>query len=333
MQIFLVILAVLAGLFLLFTFGGGYYMYRFAIVRKKKKDYWREELHPSDTFTEEEKADIRRGEAFIRSHANEVITIESRDGLKLSAHLIENEVPVGLVIMVHGYRSHPMLDFSCAVEPFYRYGFSMLLIDHRAHGWSEGSHIGFGVTERDDVVRWAEYAKNRWSDLPVILDGVSMGGATVMMGAGLGYPDNVKAIIADCGYTSPGAICKKVLRQWFRLPPFPLYYGAKFWVKLLAGYDLDGASSAEALKSLSERADRPCVLIAHGMADDFVPYAMALECRAAMPEEDDRVWFVSSETAGHGLAFLKDREKYIAALEEMYAKAGVAVRKEKGKSE
>lgn len=327
MQIILAILAVLAGVFLLFTFGGGYYMYRFAIVSKKKKDYWREEMHPSGAFTEEERANILRGGAFIRSHVTEVITITSRDGLKLSGHLIENEAPVGLVIMVHGYRSHPMLDFSCAVEPFYDYGFSMLLIDHRAHGWSEGRHIGFGVNERYDLVRWAEYAKSRWPDRPVIFDGVSMGGATVMMSAGVGLPDNVKAMIADCGYTSPGAICKKVLYQWFRLPPFPIYYGAKFWVRLLAGYDLDGASSVDALGLLAERTDRPCVLIAHGMADDFVPYEMALECRSAMPEGDGRVWFVPSETAGHGLAFLKDREKYIAALEEMYAEAGIAVRK------
>ena len=178
MKVAVIILAVLACVFLLVTFGGGYYMYRFAIVRQKKKDYWKEEFNPPDYFTEEEKANVRRGEAFIRSHTKEIVEIQSHDGLKLSAHLIENENPVGLIIMVHGYRSHPIFDFSCAVEPFYAYGYSMLLIDHRAHGYSEGRHIGFGVTERHDLVRWAQYAKARWENLPVIFDGVSMGGAT-----------------------------------------------------------------------------------------------------------------------------------------------------------
>lgn len=326
MKLLLILFAVLAGLFLLFTLGGGYYLYRFAILRKKKKDYWRETLSPLESFTQEEREEIMRGGAFMRTHVSEVITIDSHDGLKLCGRLIAQEKPVGLVIMVHGYQSHPVLDFSCAVEPFFRYGFSMLMIDQRAHGSSEGKHIGFGVTERCDLVRWVDYARERWPELPVLLDGVSMGAATVMMGAELGYADNVKAIIADCGYTSPGAICKKVLYQWFKLPPFPIYYGAKFWIRLLAGYDLDGASSVSGLRKLEEQDTRPCVLLAHGVADDFVPYEMALECRAALSEEG-RVWFASSETAGHGRAFLKDREKYIAALEEMFACAGIKIRK------
>lgn len=41
MQVFLIILAILAVLFLIFTFGGGFYMYRFATYRKDdpNKDY------------------------------------------------------------------------------------------------------------------------------------------------------------------------------------------------------------------------------------------------------------------------------------------------------
>lgn len=327
MKILFIILAVLLGLFLLFTFGGGYYMYRFAIVRnKKQKDYWREDVPPNDMFTPEEKANIRRGELFIKSHVGETYEIESFDGLKLRGRMIENKNPVGLVIMVHGYRSHPVFDFSCAVEEFYRYGFSMLLISHRAHGLSEGKRIGFGTHESRDLMKWAEFIGEKYPGLPVIFDGVSMGGATVMMSADENLPGNVKALIADCGYTSPGAICRKVLYQWFKMKPFPIYYGAKFWVKLLAGYDLDGKSSVEALRKMAEDKNHPCLLIAHGEADDFVPYSMALECRAAVPNDDPRVWFVSSETAGHGLAFLKDRQKYIDALKEMYKAAGITIR-------
>ncbi|MBR3998236.1 MAG: alpha/beta hydrolase, partial [Clostridia bacterium] len=302
-------------------------MYRFAIVRKKNmRDYWKEEIRLDDTFTPEEKANIRSGERFIKSHIGETCEIESFDGLKLRGRIIENENPVGLVIMVHGYRSHPVFDFSCAVEEFYRYGFSMLLISHRAHGLSEGTRIGFGVHESRDLVKWAEFMGEKYPGLPVIFDGVSMGGATVMMSAGENLPGCVKAMIADCGYTSPGAICRKVLYQWFKMKPFPIYYGAKVWVKLLAKYDLDGKSSQDALRKMAENKNHPCILIAHGEADDFVPYSMALECRSALPEDDERVWFVSSETAGHGLAFLKDRQKYIDALKEMYKAAGIEIR-------
>ena len=36
-----------------------------------------------------------------------------------------------------------------------------------------------------------------------LLCGISMGCATTLMAAGLDLPDNVKGIIADCGFTSP----------------------------------------------------------------------------------------------------------------------------------
>ena len=37
----------------------------------------------------------------------------------------------------------------------------------------------------------------------IFLCGISMGCATTLMAAGLDLPDNVKGIIADCGFTSP----------------------------------------------------------------------------------------------------------------------------------
>ncbi len=327
MKIAWIVLAVIFFLLLLMAFGGGYYMYRFAILRGKKgRDYWEENLSRQDFFTPEEWEDIQKGEAFIKAHATEKVEITSRDGLKLRGRIIENEDPVGMIVMVHGYRSHPILDFSCAAEAFYRYGFSMLMIQHRAHGDSEGKHICFGVKESEDLCLWADMLRQRYPGLPVIFDGVSMGGATVMMSAGEELPSNVKGLIADCGYTTPADICKKCLREWFHLPPFPVYYGAALWTRLLGGFSLSGKSSVQALRKLAEKEDHPCLVIAHGRADDFVPYTMAEACRAALPKDDRRVWMVTSETAGHGMTFLKDREAYVKALREMYATAGIEIR-------
>lgn len=328
MQTFIITLLIIAILFLIFAFAGGFYMYRFATVRndKSNKDYWTRELKKTDYFTDEEFAMIKSGESFIKSEEREAVCIESHDGLRLSGHIIENPSPVGVIIMVHGYRSHPILDFSCAVEPYFNNGFTMLLITQRAHCDSGGKHIGFGVLERYDVVRWVDYAKNRWPDLPIVLDGVSMGASTIMMGGELGYPSNVKAIICDCGFTTPGAICRKVLKQWFKLPPFPLYYSAKLWINLFAKYDLEGASSVEGLKKLCESENSPCVLIAHGKKDDFVPYKMAEENREAY-KKAERLWFVSSDEADHGMTYLKDKDKYVTALYKMFTAAGIQIRK------
>lgn len=320
MDIVLVVLGVLIVLFLAVTFGGGYYMYRYAIVRDKKaKNFWVEEIAKSDEISDSAYAQIKEGERFIKGLTWEKVSIKSHDGLTLVGHVHENSAQRGVFIMVHGYKSAAVYDFSCAVGPMMEMGFSILLIEQRAHGESEGKRIGFGALERYDVVRWAEYAGERWGGLPVVLDGVSMGSSTVMMGGENGYPENVRALICDCGYTTPGAICRITLKRWFNLPPFPIYYGAKIFTRLLAGYDLDGVSSADGLRALAEK--KVPILIAHGRADGFVPFYMGEENFAAA-REGNAEFFVSEE-ADHALAYLCDRDGYTAAMHRLFDKAGI----------
>ena len=62
------------------------------------------------------------------------------------------------------------------------------------------------MLERYDVRAWVlEHNKRIGADTPVILDGISMGGATVAYAAGLELPKNVCAVMDDCGYSNPKA--------------------------------------------------------------------------------------------------------------------------------
>lgn len=320
----IIVIIILAVIFLLFTFGGGYYMYRFATLRnKKQKNYWKDELRPAKFLSEEDNGIISRGWKYIMDQSWESVSIESRDGLRLAGHYLEHPSPRGIVIQVHGYRGCGAFDFACAVKPFYKMGLSLLVIDQRSSGDSQGRHITFGYYERYDVVDWAKYVRERFPNLPVIMDGVSMGATTVMLAVEVGYPENVKAIIADCGYTSPGAICRKVLKQWFHLPPFPLYYGAKLWVRLLAKFDLDGVSCRRALKKLKETGIK--LLVAHGKEDGFVPCSMSIENTADFTKEDmdSFVQLFTAEGADHGLSYLRCREEYDCEIEKLFSRAGI----------
>ena len=70
-----------------------------------------------------------------------------------------------------------------------------------------------------------------------------MGCATTLMAAGLDLPDNVKGIIADCGFTSPWDIIKHVAKERFHLPPFPLNVHGRFRsVRVVAGFGLKEVS-------------------------------------------------------------------------------------------
>lgn len=317
------VLWIAAGIFavlLLLSLAAGYYMFRFAVLRRSPKhDYWDKStpLHRSAAISDADYALMSRGADYIKSYPYETVYIRSHDGLKLGGRIFETsrEVCRGMFVLVHGYRSHAIYDFSCVVKVLLDEGFSCLLIDHRTEGLSEGKYIGFGVLERYDLVKWCEFLKERYPERGVILDGVSMGSSTVMMGCALGYPDNVRALICDCGYTTAAAICKRTLKRWFHLPAFPVYYTAALFVRMFAGYWLGGASAADGL-----RRNRLPTIIAHGKKDGFVPYEMSVENVAAGGEN---VVFFTSEEADHGMAFLCDRDAYMEEIRKLWLRAGV----------
>lgn len=258
---------------------------------------------------------------FINSKKPERIYINSYDGLKLCAHLIENPDARATVMMVHGFRSHGLTDFALAVPYFYNAGCSCVIIDQRSHEESEGKYICFGAKEKYDIKAWTEYFAERFSSRPIILDGVSMGAATVMLAAGLELPKEVRGIISDCGFTTPQAIFDSVLKQKYRIHPALVLPIAGLLVWRRAGFRLSGA---EADTKAALRKNRMPMLFVHGEADDFVPYDMGLENYETARDYCDAE-FLSVPEAGHACSFLTDRRKYIAAINRLFVKCGLDI--------
>lgn len=317
----LALLAVLCAILV----GAVLWMYRFAMVRTKKPEtiYWNVtlgELPPPEKLRvpeslQEDLWKKRRWLLDTYKRTGQFYTISSTDGLTLAAHYIPPaKEPRGIFLMVHGYRSSGFHDFGGAVHDMTRDGFGCLVIDQRAHGESGGDTITFGVRERLDVREWARFLEKTFPGVPVILDGVSMGAATVMAAAALDLPKNVRGIIADCGYTSMEQIFQKIIRQWFHLPPFPLVPLTSLYCRLKNGFGFADVNSANALAC----AKIP-VLLAHGEADTFVPHEMAEQIYAAVRDTVD-IEFVSVPGADHGLSYLLDYEHYYAALCRLYKK-------------
>ncbi|MDD5901806.1 MAG: alpha/beta hydrolase [Oscillospiraceae bacterium] len=188
-------------------------------------------------------------------------------------------------------------------------GFNVLLVDQLAHGKSEGKCLTFGVMERYDCLSWVSYAIERFGEnAKILLNGMSMGAATVLMAGGLPLPDNVVGIVADCGYSSPSAIVKKVMRD-YHLPPYPLYWLVRLGGKIFGGFDLEAASASEAL----EKCKIPVLLI-HGDDDRFVPCGMGRENYEHCASENKKLLIVPG--AGHGISYMVDINAYMTALTE-----------------
>lgn len=182
--------------------GIGLFFFNFALNPHRKKNRVFEAGHNAIPGLDEYAR--RRGEALAwwESVPHEEVFLQSYDGLRLRAHIAEN--PQGQdrwAILCHGYTGQGSNMFGMG-RKYYEEGFSVLMPDFRGHGESQGNYIGMGWHDRLDLVDWVGLIQKRRPGARIVLHGISMGAAAVMMAAGEKLPENVIAIIEDCGYSS-----------------------------------------------------------------------------------------------------------------------------------
>ena len=292
-------------LLLAFLFGGAYYAYRVAFFSPAKD---RDRLpstsgHQYDPYRDA----MARVYKQLQERSCEFVTIRSHDGLTLSGRYYHVQDGAPLDIGFHGYRSSPLTDFSGGSELSFQLGHNVLLVDQRAHGKSEGRTISFGIQERLDVLRWAEYAVDRFGpETKIVLYGVSMGAATVLMASGLELPDNVKGIIADCPYSSPMEIIAHVAHK-MPIPGFLIRPFVILGARIYGGFDIREMDAARAVKEA-----KVPILILHGEADGFVPCEMS-DLAAHNPQLVTRYTFPGAD---HGISYLVDTPRYQKVVTE-----------------
>ena len=293
------------GVLLLVVLSVGSYTF-FAACRQKKRRNWLDPEELKGTATEKLYPYITNAHNWFCSHTVEDIYVTSKDGLQLYARWIPAENPRGTILLAHGYQSTPYIDFSLVLEVYHNLGMNMLIPDQRCHGKSEGMYITFGVKEWQDMACWIEYHNANLGGFPLILSGLSMGASTVMYMADEKLPENVKGIIADCGFTSPYDIIGKVFRSVTHLPSWPFLWVTDLCARAFAGFSLKEKDTRKTL----QKSNYP-IVIAHGLADDFVPCKMSQEGYDACAADKE---LLLVEDAGHGYCFLKDRQRYTQTI-------------------
>ena len=250
----------------------------------------------------------------IRSMDRELMEITSFDGLKLRGYYYEYSPDSPLELIFHGYGGNAERDLSGGVDRCFALGRSVILIDQRSAGMSEGKICSFGINERRDCLAWIDFANKKFGkERPIIIGGISMGAATVMMASGESLPENVVCVMADCGYSSQKEIIKKVIKD-MKLPANLIYPFVKLGGRIFGGFDLEETSPIEAVA----RSKTPIVYI-HGDTDDFVPFYMSVKCYEATKSPKK---LVTIESAGHGLAFPVNQEKYVNSLRDFENEVG-----------
>lgn len=129
------------------------------------------------------------------------VYINSFDNIRLHAYKI-SALSNKYVIISHGYTNEglDMLDYA---KHYSELNYNVLLIDHRAHGKSDGKYSTMGMLESKDVLSWINYIIGEDKKSKIILHGISMGAYTIMLTTTKkDLPKNVLCAIEDCGFYS-----------------------------------------------------------------------------------------------------------------------------------
>lgn len=193
--------------------------------------------------------------------------IESRDGLTLHAYYFPAKTPKRIVLLSHGYRGTSFGSIAHMVEFLHENDCSLLFIDQRCCGKSEGKYITFGAKEQYDVLDWIKILHNENIDnLPIYLYGQSMGASTILLASGHEMIPEVKGLIADCGFSSMKQQLRDIASAWFHIPRIELLlFRVDMFCYLTAGFRMKESDVTNALKN-----NKLPVLFFHGSEDTYV---------------------------------------------------------------
>lgn len=245
-----------------------------------------------------------------RALKHQAYTIKSFDGLTLYAKYYEQTPGAPIELMFHGYRGYAERDLCGGVQRCFALNHNAFIVDQRASGDSEGNIITFGVNEHRDCLSWVDFMVDHFGpDVKIILTGISMGASTVLNAAGCPLPENVIGVLADCGFSSPKQIIKKVIRD-MKLPANLAYPFVQLGARLYGHFNIDEVSSVDAIRNC-----KIPVLFFHGDIDAYVPMEMSKINYDACPSKKRLVIIPG---AGHGLCFPVDTELYLQEMRDFF---------------
>jgi dipeptidyl aminopeptidase/acylaminoacyl peptidase len=247
-----------------------------------------------------------------RGLAFEDVSVRTADGLNLVGWYIPSPGQPAIIVQ-HGYKDSRAIMLGVAAL-LRQHGYAVLVTTVRGHDHSDGETIGLGSVEMRDLEAWWDWLtvrpgvdRNR-----VGIFGASMGGSLVLQYAAQNRA--LKAVVADCAFSSITDTVETSVRFFTGLPPFPFAPMILFWVEGELGVD---ASTIDAKQWIPRISPRPVFLLQGGADVVVSPESGRRLFEAA--KEPKELWF--EPDLGHA-EFLKKRpdefEKRVVAFYDKY---------------
>jgi dipeptidyl aminopeptidase/acylaminoacyl peptidase len=182
-----------------------------------------------------------------------------------------------------------MLDLA---KPLWDYGYSLLLLDLRGSGLSDGDFYGLGQYEQWDVVGAANFLSSRGFGADSIgVLGQSLGAASAIMAAS--QTPKINAVVSDSGFADIASI-----------NPL-LYPGGLIAAHIIRGLDLEQVKPIVAITKLGTRH----VFLIHSDQDATVPVSHAYQLKQAGGANVTDFWILIG--VPHTGAYAAQPDEYI----------------------
>ncbi len=214
-------------------------------------------------------------------------------GVNLRGWWMENQSSRATIIWVHGLDSTRDSNMDL-IRDIYESGYSVLAFDLRGHGESDRVPMGAGVYEHRDMLGAIVLAKTRAPEDPIILFGVSLGGALVII-AGDEDP-MIKGVISDSAFASIPELLEEEVAARTSIPAWGAGFlkpGIIFAAKWFKGADISKVSPAKEVSKILFP-----IAIIHCKDSDRVPFAHAERILETAPQGTVTLFISGCDHAG-----------------------------------
>ncbi|MCA9471480.1 MAG: alpha/beta fold hydrolase [Nitrospirales bacterium] len=196
------------------------------------------------------------------------VRFASQDGLQLAGWFFAGRSRA-TIVLVHGRRGSRAWMLPDAAY-LHKAGYSVLLVDLRYRGESQGDHSTFGAMETKDVEAAITYLLARTDVDPerIGVQGTSLGGVTAILAAA--NMPAVKGVVAESPFKDLNSAIDYAFqhaKEGVGLPKFPFLTMSKQICQARLGVDFERINPASVIANISPRP----ILLIDTTLDDLIP--------------------------------------------------------------